>query len=114
LFVSGRALDRLIATAAPEQHDFRLSSPRRDLVEAHCRSSRMIRAAGPRKEIEQRIRQMDKDRIAGTVKQAKGAVKEAAGKVTGDAKLETEGKADKVAGKVQNAVGGARDAVKGE
>ena len=30
---------------------------------------------------------MDKDRIAGAAKQAKGAVKEAAGKVTGDAKL---------------------------
>jgi len=30
---------------------------------------------------------MDKDRIKGAAKQAKGAVKEAAGKVTGDAKL---------------------------
>jgi uncharacterized protein YjbJ (UPF0337 family) len=30
---------------------------------------------------------MDKDRIAGAAKQAKGAVKQAAGKVTGDAKL---------------------------
>jgi uncharacterized protein YjbJ (UPF0337 family) len=55
---------------------------------------------------------MDKDRIAGAAKQAKGAVKEAAGKLTGDAKLESEGKADKVAGKVQNAVGGAKDAIR--
>jgi uncharacterized protein YjbJ (UPF0337 family) len=43
----------------------------------------------------------------------KGSVKEAIGKVTGDAKLETEGKADKVEGKIQNAVGGVKDAVRG-
>ena len=52
---------------------------------------------------------MDKDRIKGTAQQAKGAIKERAGKITGDAKLESEGKADKVAGKVQNAVGGMKD-----
>jgi uncharacterized protein YjbJ (UPF0337 family) len=55
---------------------------------------------------------MDKDRIAGAVKTAKGSIKEAAGKVIGDGKLEAEGKADKVAGKVQNAVGGAKDAAR--
>ncbi len=33
---------------------------------------------------------MDKDRIEGSVEQAKGKVKEVAGKVTGDAKLETK------------------------
>jgi uncharacterized protein YjbJ (UPF0337 family) len=55
---------------------------------------------------------MDKDRVAGAAKQAKGAVKEAAGKLTGDAKLESEGKADKVAGKVQNAAGGVKDAIR--
>ncbi len=55
---------------------------------------------------------MDKDRIEGLGKQAKGAVKEVAGKVTGDAKLEAEGKTDKAAGKVQNAVGGAKDAAR--
>ncbi|HEY8950537.1 MAG TPA: CsbD family protein [Rhizomicrobium sp.] len=55
---------------------------------------------------------MDKDRIEGSAKQAKGAVKEAAGKVTGDTKLQTEGAADKAAGKVQNAVGGAKDAIR--
>ena len=36
---------------------------------------------------------MDKDRIKGSAQQAKGKVKEVAGKVTGDAKLESEGKA---------------------
>ena len=51
---------------------------------------------------------MDMDRIEGSAKQ----VKEAVGKVTGDAKLETEGKADKAEGKVQNAVGGLKDAVR--
>jgi uncharacterized protein YjbJ (UPF0337 family) len=55
---------------------------------------------------------MDKDRVAGSAKQVKGAVKEAVGKVVGDAKLESEGKADKVQGKVQNAVGGLKDAVR--
>jgi uncharacterized protein YjbJ (UPF0337 family) len=52
---------------------------------------------------------MDKDRIEGTAKQAKGAVKDAAGKITGDTKLQAEGKADKAEGKVQNAVGGLKD-----
>lgn len=55
---------------------------------------------------------MDQDRIEGTAKQIKGSLKEGVGKVTGDAKLQTEGKADKVAGKIQNAVGGAKDAVR--
>ena len=55
---------------------------------------------------------MDKDRVEGAGKQAKGAVKETWGKVTGDAKTEAEGKSDKAAGKVQNAVGGAKDAAR--
>jgi uncharacterized protein YjbJ (UPF0337 family) len=57
---------------------------------------------------------MDKDRIEGSMHQAKGKVKEVAGKITGDAKLEGEGKAEKTAGKVQNAVGGVKDAVRGK
>jgi uncharacterized protein YjbJ (UPF0337 family) len=57
---------------------------------------------------------MDKDRIKGSAQQAKGTVKEIAGKVTGDAKLESEGKADKVAGKVQNAIGGLKDSLRGK
>ena len=52
---------------------------------------------------------MDKDRVAGAAKQAKGKLKEAAGKVTGDEKLRTEGQADKVEGKVQNTFGGLKD-----
>ncbi len=55
---------------------------------------------------------MDKDRIEGSLTQAKGAVKEAAGKVTGDTKLQAEGTADKAAGKAQNAVGGVKDAAR--
>jgi uncharacterized protein YjbJ (UPF0337 family) len=55
---------------------------------------------------------MDKDRIDGSAKQAKGAVKEATGKVLGDAKLTADGKQDKVEGKVQNAVGGLKDALR--
>ncbi|WP_341914488.1 CsbD family protein [Ferrovibrio terrae] len=55
---------------------------------------------------------MDKDRIAGTAKQAKGNLKEGVGRLTGDAKLKAEGKADQIEGKLQNAVGGAKDAVR--
>src|SRR5271155_1289369 len=55
---------------------------------------------------------MDKDRIKGSVEQAKGSVKEAVGKATGDTKLEVEGRNEKAAGKVQNAVGGIKDAVR--
>lgn len=57
---------------------------------------------------------MDKDRIAGSVKQVKGTVKQAVGKVAGDAKLEAEGKADKIEGQVQNAIGGLKDTLKGK
>ena len=55
---------------------------------------------------------MDKDRIAGAAKQAKGAVKETFGKVTGDTKTEAEGATEKAAGKVQSTVGGAKDSVR--
>jgi uncharacterized protein YjbJ (UPF0337 family) len=57
---------------------------------------------------------MDKDRIKGSAEQAKGKLKEVAGKITGDAKLESEGKADKAAGKIRNAVGGIKDALRGK
>jgi uncharacterized protein YjbJ (UPF0337 family) len=57
---------------------------------------------------------MDKDRVEGSLAQAKGKIKEVAGKVTGDAKLEGEGKADKTAGKIQNAVGGLKDTLRGK
>ena len=56
---------------------------------------------------------MNKDRIAGAAKEAKGSIKETIGKAVGDSKLESEGKADKVEGKIQNAIGGLKDALKG-
>lgn len=55
---------------------------------------------------------MDKDRIEGTIEQAKGKVKETVGKATGDAKLQGEGKAQQIVGKMQNTVGGAKDAAR--
>jgi len=55
---------------------------------------------------------MDKDRVTGTAKRAKGSVKETWGKATGDAKTEAEGKVEKTEGRAQNAVGGAKDAAR--
>ena len=55
---------------------------------------------------------MDKNRIAGSVKEVTGAAKETVGKVIGDAKLQSDGKAQKAFGKIQNAVGGVNDAVR--
>ena len=55
---------------------------------------------------------MNKDRVAGAAKEAKGSLKETIGKAVGDAKLQSDGKADKLAGKIQNAVGGLKDALK--
>ncbi len=55
---------------------------------------------------------MDKDRIEGSAKQAKGAIKEGVGKVLGDAKLKAEGKEDKADGKIQNAIGSLKDTFK--
>jgi uncharacterized protein YjbJ (UPF0337 family) len=57
---------------------------------------------------------MNKDRVAGSARQVKGAVKSAVGKALGDAKLKSEGEADKTAGKVQNALGGLKDTLKGK
>jgi uncharacterized protein YjbJ (UPF0337 family) len=55
---------------------------------------------------------VDKDRVEGSMEQAKGKVKEVAGKVTGDAKTESEGKSDQLKGKVQNTVGGIKDTIR--
>jgi uncharacterized protein YjbJ (UPF0337 family) len=52
---------------------------------------------------------MDKDRIQGSLDQAKGKIKEGVGKAIGDSKLETEGKTDQFTGKVQNTIGGMKD-----
>jgi uncharacterized protein YjbJ (UPF0337 family) len=55
---------------------------------------------------------MDKDRVVGSAKQIKGVVKQAIGKATGDAKLESEGKADMMEGRIQNLIGGLKDTLK--
>jgi uncharacterized protein YjbJ (UPF0337 family) len=55
---------------------------------------------------------MDKNRVAGSIKEVKGAAREAVGNGIGDAKLQSDGKAEKTVGKVQNAIGGLNDAVR--
>jgi uncharacterized protein YjbJ (UPF0337 family) len=55
---------------------------------------------------------MDKDRVAGSLKQGSGAVKEAAGRALGDAKLKGEGKQERAEGKIQNAIGSLKDTFK--
>jgi uncharacterized protein YjbJ (UPF0337 family) len=53
---------------------------------------------------------MDKDRIAGSVKQAVGGIKQGVGNLLGDKKAQAEGVAEQVEGKLQNTVGEIRDA----
>ncbi|GAA0916833.1 CsbD family protein [Luteibacter anthropi] len=55
---------------------------------------------------------MDKNRIDGSVKQAKGSIKEAIGKITGDKQTELEGAAEKNLGKVQRKAGEVADTVR--
>jgi uncharacterized protein YjbJ (UPF0337 family) len=55
---------------------------------------------------------MDKNRVAGAIKEIKGAAKEAIGKAVGDAKLHSDGKTGGAVGKIQNAVGGLNDTVR--
>ncbi len=55
---------------------------------------------------------MNKDRIAGAAKQAKGAVEQAAGRVLGDAKLVADGWNDKIKGMVQSAVGSIKNVMR--
>jgi uncharacterized protein YjbJ (UPF0337 family) len=52
---------------------------------------------------------MDKDRIAGSVRQAGGAAWQMIGKLLGDHKIAAEGRSEMSRGKVQNAVGGLKD-----
>lgn len=54
---------------------------------------------------------MDKNRIEGIARQAKGTIKEATGKITGNERLEAEGKAEKVTGNAQEKLGQAKDAI---
>jgi len=55
---------------------------------------------------------MDKNRVAGSIKEIKGAAKTAVGEALGDAKLQSDGKSDQAEGKIQNAVGSVSDAVR--
>ena len=55
---------------------------------------------------------MDKDRVAGSAKKAKGSLKEATAKVTGDSKTRAEGAAEQTAGRAQNAAGGVKDTLR--
>jgi uncharacterized protein YjbJ (UPF0337 family) len=55
---------------------------------------------------------MDKDRVAGSARKAKGSVKEAIGKITGDNKTEAEGVAEQTAGQAQNTAGGVKDTLR--
>jgi uncharacterized protein YjbJ (UPF0337 family) len=55
---------------------------------------------------------MDKDRIAGMVREFTGSLKKIIGNITGDARLQAEGTAEKIVGKVQSTVGGVKDAVR--
>jgi uncharacterized protein YjbJ (UPF0337 family) len=55
---------------------------------------------------------MDKNRVEGWAKEAKGKVKEGVAEVTGDDELQAEGKLDQAKGKAQNLYGQAKDAVK--
>ena len=55
---------------------------------------------------------MDKNKVAGSIKEIKGAAKTAVGKALGDSKLQSDGKTDQAEGKIQNAVGSVNDAVR--
>jgi uncharacterized protein YjbJ (UPF0337 family) len=57
---------------------------------------------------------MNKDRIVGAAKEAKGTVKEMAGKAIGDTTLESQGKIDRLWGRVQSAFGGLKDTIRGK
>ena len=56
---------------------------------------------------------VDRDRVAGSMEQAKGSVKEGVGNVLGDAKLKAEGKIDQAEGRAQNTAGGVKDSLRG-
>ena len=55
---------------------------------------------------------VDKDRIEGSAKAAKGSIKEAVGKIVGSKTTQAEGAAEKAAGKAQETVGKGKDAVR--
>lgn len=57
---------------------------------------------------------MDKDRIEGSAKQAKGTIRRFFGRLFGDRKMQVDGAAEEKIGKAQNAVGGIKDTLRGK
>ena len=57
---------------------------------------------------------VDRDRVAGSMEQAKGSIKEGVGNVLGDAKLKAEGRIDKAEGRAQNTAGGIKGTLRGQ
>jgi uncharacterized protein YjbJ (UPF0337 family) len=55
---------------------------------------------------------MDKDRVAGKVKDVEGRIERQAGECTGDKKKQVRGAAKQAEGKVQNAWGKVKDATR--
>ena len=55
---------------------------------------------------------MDKDRIEGGAKAAKGSMKEAIGKIVGSKTTQAEGAAEKATGESQEAAGKGKDALR--
>lgn len=51
---------------------------------------------------------INKDQVAGRVKEIKGSVEQNVGKVVGNDKLRAQGTVDKISGKVQSKVGDVR------
>ena len=57
---------------------------------------------------------MNKDRVKGAAREARGTIKETTGKMTGNPTLKAKGASQKVAGKALNALGKAQDNLKHE
>lgn len=57
---------------------------------------------------------MNKDTVAGKIKQTKGTLQDAAGDLTGNTSENIKGKANKAAGKVQEAYGNAKHKLRKE
>ncbi len=57
---------------------------------------------------------MNKNRIEGAAREAKGAVKQKIGETVGNPRLEGEGFAERTAGKIQNTAGKVEDTLRGK
>jgi len=55
---------------------------------------------------------MDKRRLSGAARKAKGAVKEGLGRILGSGRMRNEGRVDKAAGAAENAAGASADALR--